>query len=134
MTETAPNSPNVSALEAAEITMMVFDVLPDAVLISDEGGIIQLVNQQAEIMFGYQRDELFGQPIEILLPADLCTVHERHREDFWRAPYVRRMGIGLVLLGKAKHGAPFPIEVAIGPLTTASGQRYVVSSIRLVVK
>src|ERR1041385_7865495 len=69
----------------------------------NDRGIIILVNRSAELMFGYQRSELLGQPIEILLPDSLKEKHQHHREGFFDSPRNRPMGIGLELKGKRKN-------------------------------
>jgi PAS domain S-box-containing protein len=81
---------------------------PDAMIITDEGSHIQLVNAQTESLFGYTRAELVGQPVEILIPASLAARHRQHRAAYAQAPKLRGMGVGLDLKGRAqrRHGVP----------------------------
>ncbi|QWF77979.1 PAS domain S-box protein [Amycolatopsis sp. CA-230715] len=94
---------------------------PDAMVIAGPDGRITLVNRQAERLFGFPRDELVGQPIEILVPQRLHQRHVRHRDGFLAAPAVRPMGVGLDLLGVRRDGTEFPVEISLSPLETDQG-------------
>jgi PAS domain S-box-containing protein len=94
---------------------------PDAIVITEQNGIIQLVNAQAENLFGYPRKEMMGQPIEILIPARFRNDHVSHRRSFGESPRPRAMGAGLDLHGLRKDGSEFPVEVSLSPLETAEG-------------
>ena len=76
-------------------------------------GLIQVVNHKAEELFGYSRDELIGQSLEILLPERLRQPHVGHRRDYFSRPRARPMGIGLDLAGRRKNGQEFPIEISL---------------------
>ncbi|HNP63934.1 MAG TPA: PAS domain S-box protein [Woeseiaceae bacterium] len=102
---------------------------PDAMVIVDDSGIIDLVNEQAQKMFGYRRSEMLGQSVEMLLPASRRAVHVTHRRQFASAPSVRPMGQGMDLVGVRKDGSEFPVEISLSPLRARSG-RYVTSVIR----
>jgi len=94
---------------------------PDAIVIVDENGKIQLINAQTENLFGYSRGELVGQAIELLLPH---RFHERHvadRTSYSRSPHPRAMGAGLDLYGRRKDGTEFPVEVSLSPIETEQG-------------
>ena len=87
---------------------MKFDLLesvPDAMAIGDSKGDIIFVNRLAESLFGYEHDELLGQSLEVLVPADLREVHDMHREGYHAAPRVRPKGLGLNLMA-LPHGHP----------------------------
>jgi PAS domain S-box-containing protein len=94
---------------------------PDAVVVVDGKGIIQLINSQTEKMFGYQRNELVGQPVEIIVPNRFRKKHVKHRENYYIEHPVRPMGTGLDLFGLRKNGSEFPIEISLGPLETEDG-------------
>jgi PAS domain S-box-containing protein len=94
---------------------------PDAVVVVDQRGFIQLVNSQTEKMFGYDRAEIVGQSIETLVPKRFRKKHLRHREGYYGEHPARPMGIGLDLFGLRKNGSEFPVEISLSPLKTESG-------------
>jgi PAS domain S-box-containing protein len=104
-----------------ELFKSLLEAAPDAMVIANAAGNIELVNAQAERMFGYERSELVGQAVEILLPAALAQRHTRHRAGYVHAPRARMMGQGLVLEGRRKGGGVFPVEIALSPLETDGG-------------
>ena len=94
---------------------------PDAIVIIDPNGQIVLANSQAERVFGYDRVELIGQPIEMLLPERLRTRHTQHRATYDAEPHTRPMGVGLDLVARHRDGAEFPVEISLSPLQTEEG-------------
>ncbi len=94
---------------------------PDATVIVDAEGVIKRVNLQAETLFGYTRDEIVGQKVEILLPENVREHHPALRETFVREKAVRPMGAGGSLMGRDKSGRVFPIEVNLSPIEMAGG-------------
>jgi PAS domain S-box-containing protein len=67
-------------------------------------------------MFGYRREELLGQPIEILVPDEARTIHAGHRALYWNHPVTRPMGSGLALYGRREDGSTFPVEISLSPV------------------
>jgi PAS domain S-box-containing protein len=105
------------------------EAAPDAMLAVDQKGRIVVVNQQVERLFGYLRDELVGQRIEILLPAGLASAHVAHRGKFIGDPQTRPMGFGLPLAGRRKDGTEFPVDISLSAAESAQGA-LVVAAVR----
>ncbi len=97
------------------------DAVPDAMIITDSDGKIIHCNSRAEKMYQYQRGELCGQNIEILIPERYSGRHVTDRTKFMSNPYARPMGTGLELYGRRKDGTEFPLDVALNPLKTPNG-------------
>lgn len=105
------------------------EAAPDAIVIVNEQGIIQLVNLQTQKLFGFSKTELINQPVEILIPGNLRSRHASHRKSFFDAARVREMGAGLELFALKKDGISFPVEISLSPITTEQGI-WVLASIR----
>jgi len=97
------------------------ETAPTAIVIADERGRIAEVNAQALRMFGYERGELIGETIEMLVPERLRHSHQGHRSGFMKEPHARPMGLGMELLARRKDGTEFPSEISLGPLVTKEG-------------
>ena len=98
-----------------------FDFSPDAIIVSDQTGAITEANSQVERLFGYDRAELVGQSVEILVPERFRDAHPRHRRDYNAQPRTRPMGIGLELHGRRMDGSEFPIDIMLSTVETAAG-------------
>lgn len=103
--------------------------LPDSIVMVNDSGSIVFVNEQALRMFDYKRDELLGQPIEILLPDRFRKNHISHRDHYFTQPRTRSMGVGSELFGRKSNGAEFPVEISLSPYRTEEAT-LVLSAIR----
>jgi len=96
-----------------ESLKLLVESAPIAIVMVNHAGHILYVNVKLEEMFGYQRDELLGQPLELLLPERFRTIHQVHRSGYVMHPHVRSMGSGMDLAGRRKDGVEFPIEAGL---------------------
>jgi PAS domain S-box-containing protein len=99
------------------------EAAPDAIMQVDAEGRIILLNRVTEAMFGYTRDELLGQPVEVLIPQELHARHHGHRTHYREHPMTRAMGSGLALEAVRKDGSRFPVEISLSPSTSPEGFR-----------
>ncbi len=109
--------------------LTLLDVSPDALVIVNQAGRIEHVNNQAEALFGYQRSELEGLQLEILLPERFRAAHVLHRERYAASPRTRPMGVGLELYGRRKDGTEVPVDISLSPLQL-TGTLHVLGAIR----
>jgi two-component system, NarL family, sensor histidine kinase DevS len=108
---------------AAAMMADLVEAAPDGMLLVDEDGRITFVNHQVEALFGYERGELVGQPVEMLVPEAVEETHRDHRARYAARPGSRPMGVGLVLSGRRRDGSQFPVEISLSPLHFADGLR-----------
>jgi two-component system cell cycle sensor histidine kinase/response regulator CckA len=124
-TEPEPNgTPEAEQSQWADFApSAVLDASPNPIVAVDGSARITYVNPQAEATFGYRRDELVGQRVEMLLPERVAERHTAHRNGFIARPVARPMGIGLDLAGRRKDGSEFPVEISLAPVETSGGIR-----------
>jgi PAS domain S-box-containing protein len=110
------------ALGASEAKFRgILECAPDAIAISDMQGRVLLVNAETERLFGYRRDEMIGQSIEMLVPERFRENHAGHREAYAQNPSRRLMGVGPDLWGLRKDRTEFPIEISLGTIAASEG-------------
>jgi PAS domain S-box-containing protein len=98
-----------------------FENSPDSIVVVDGNGIIRKVNQQTEVLFGYMREELIGQRVELLIPDRFKKIHRQHRRNYFGDPRPRKMGIGLELFASNQGGREFPVDIMLAPIETNEG-------------
>jgi PAS domain S-box-containing protein len=103
---------------------------PDAMVGVDSTGRIELLNEQAERLFGWTRDELIGQLIEVLVPESMRGVHVHHRAHYVDDPLSRPMGAGLQLAARRKDGSSFPAEISLSAVQEEHGALLILAAIR----
>ena len=92
--------------------------VPDALVGMDEAGVIRFVNLQTESLFGYDRDDMVGQPIQTLVPEYLWRIYKEHREDYFADPLARSIGVDLKLIGRQQDGTEFPVNISLSRIDT----------------
>jgi PAS domain S-box-containing protein len=106
---------------AEEKFRLVVEASPSGMVMTDATGTIALVNAEAERLFGYAREDLLGESIDILLPTAARAGHHVHRAGFVERPEARRMGAGRDLYGVRKDGTSIPVEIGLNPIRTSEG-------------
>ncbi len=116
-------APNIKPLDDN-----LFEAVPDALILADREGRILQANRHANSLFGYPAGGMIGMTIEALLPDELRDRHRGHRDAYMETPRVRAMGAtDQALIGKKLDGSTFPIEIALSPIATEHGVRYLAS-------
>jgi len=124
------DSPEEDVAKAAEVQKAdfaqsalenLFEVSPDAIFVTDAAGVIRGANPRAAELFGYTRAELYGLPIEKLVPERFRGRHPHHRENYHAHPRARQMGAALNLFAQRKDGTEFPVDIMLKPMETTSG-------------
>ena len=108
--------------ETEQFFRSVLELAPDGLMVVGADGVIRLANAQCELLFGYTRDELIGQAVEMLVPTTVRAGHPAMREAFHRAPTVRAMGASRELHGLRKDDSVFPVEIGLSPLPAPHGE------------
>jgi two-component system sensor kinase FixL len=106
---------------AEERSQLVVEATPNALVMVNPEGRITLVNAAVEKIFGYSRQELIGQPVEVLVPENLRGEHPGNRGGYLAHPEVRAMGAGRELFGRRKDGSEVPVEIGLNPIQTPDG-------------
>ncbi|HEU4731701.1 MAG TPA: PAS domain S-box protein [Kofleriaceae bacterium] len=115
----SPRSPMVPETELPFRELV--DAAPDGVIVCNHEGLIILVNAEVERMFGYKRDELIGERIDVLVPDRARSQHGHHLASYTAAPRLRPMGIGMELTGRRRDGSEIPVEISLSPIQTSRG-------------
>jgi PAS domain S-box-containing protein len=106
---------------AEEKFRLAVEACPNGMVMVDSGGLIVLANAETERLFGYSRQELIGQSVDVLVPFRARQGHPQFRSHFSAHPRTRRMGEGRDLSGLRKDGTEFPVEVGLNPIETSEG-------------
>ncbi len=105
------------------------EAAPNGWVLVDGTGTILFINTEVERLFGYTRDELIGQQVEILVPNRFHSVHLGHRGAYLKHPALRPMGLGMNLVARRKDGVEFPVEISLSPVDSDSSP-YVIAVVR----
>lgn len=126
------NMPNVpwQFTEREAISLQLVEHSADAMVVINRQGEIALLNRQAELTFGYTREEIMGKKLEMLIPEGNREVHISHRETYVRDPHVREMGIGKSLRGVCKTGEEFDVRIKIAPVIVPGAGIYYLAIVR----
>ncbi len=119
--------------ENRDLFKLAVEASPTAILLVANATIIY-ANQLVEVVFGYEKNEIVGKPVEILVPTRLHKVHQSHRQRYTHEPYLRVMGTTPDLIGQRKNGQEFPIDIGLNPVQTPQGLVVVCSVIDLTQK
>jgi PAS domain S-box-containing protein len=111
----------LEAVEAVATGHALLESASEGIVLIDAAGHITLVNKAAERMFGYDRAEMLGQGLEMLLPERARPTHVGHRTGYFAGPRVRPMGLGIDLAGRRKDGAEFPVEISLSYVQAPTG-------------
>ncbi len=107
--------------DGRETLLELLESAEDGLVVIDHAGEMVLVNRRTEQMFGYTREELIGQPVEMLVPPAYVKRHARERANYFSHPRARPMGRGIDLWGRRRDGTQFPVEISLVPLQSAEG-------------
>jgi PAS domain S-box-containing protein len=107
--------------ESEEKFKVLLESAPDSIVICSSSGLIELVNSQAEMMFGYKSKELIGKKLEVLMPEEYRHRHVKKVEKYLENPHPRALGNGIDLNGLRKNGKTFPVEISLSPIYLKNG-------------
>ena len=107
----------------ARMQTQLVESAPNGMLMTNQEGVLTMVNGQIERWFGYDRHELLGQPVELLLPERFRAQHPAHRAGFYNNPQARVMGVGRDVLGRRKDGSEFAVEIGLSLIKTTQGMQ-----------
>ena len=120
-------------VKADEKFKNLLEAAPDAMIIVNENGFIEIANSQAETLFEFTRQELIGKTIEMIMPETFRAAHVKHRHNFFESPVRRPMGEGRKLSAQSKSGKIFPVEISLSPIESEKGT-WVSAAIRDITK
>lgn len=106
---------------AEELVQLAVDATPTGMLAVDKSGVVVLANAEVSRLFGHERTEILGKPVESLLPLASREAHPALRDEYFVAPLARKMGNRGRLHGVRKDGSVFPLEVGLNPIQTDKG-------------
>src|SRR5882724_2599571 len=107
--------------QTQDLFRLATEASPSGIILVNDQGRIVLVNTHVEQLFGYQREELIGKPVDVLVPERFGGQHPAHRAQFLSAPTARAMGAGRELFAQRKDGSEFPVEIGLNPIQTPQG-------------
>lgn len=110
------------------LLQQLFDHVTESIIVTDQEGKITLVNPATQTLFGYSQDELYGKPIEFLMPERFSQRHVNNRNSYNQNPHSRSMGIGLDLFALKRDGSEFPVEISLSPFIS-DGKKFVIAFI-----
>lgn len=116
-------------LPRGQSDISLFDLLPDAIVVSDMEGRIVRVNARAQSLFGYSREELLGQPVDMLVPERFRAAHADHRASYYAEPHTRPIGLGMDLRARHKDGSEIPVAISLSSYKQ-NGNLFVISVVR----
>lgn len=116
-------------IDPSVLSVAVLEASPDGVLVAKYDGTIVLANRQAGFLLGYDRDELLGQPIEVLVPNRHRRAHLGHRVKYERGPHRRNLDAVQDLVGLRRDGTEIPLSIALSPMSSAQG-RFIICTLR----
>lgn len=124
----AMTTKNNHKMDSKEGIEALFLYAAEGIIVTDDKGFITRVNPSAEQLFGYEKNELIGQKIEILIPKRLTNKHNTQREKYENNPHARKMGAEMELFALKKNGTEFPVEISLSPYSSNEG-RFVIAFI-----
>jgi PAS domain S-box-containing protein len=110
------------------LLQQLFDHVTESIIVTDQEGKIMLVNPATQNLFGYNQQELYGKPIEYLMPPRFAERHAKHRNSYNKNPHSRSMGIGMDLFALRKDKTEFPVEISLSPFKS-DGKNFVIAFI-----
>src|SRR5665811_202452 len=120
MNDTEKNADEILP-QADALFQSLFDLAPDAIIVVNNKGLILQANARAEKIFGYSKKELIGKPVDILVPEQFKKSHDEHVKNYIHNPRKRFMGDEFELYGLRKDGTEFPVDIALGYVSTKDG-------------
>lgn len=108
--------------DAREFAERIIETIPDGMIVADAAGTMVVVNARTEQLFGYDRSEILGHPVDMLVPRGARRRHPGLRREYIDEPRVRPMGAGIELSGERKDGTEIPVEISLSPISAETGE------------